>query len=106
MSANMAIPGLVKISVDCKKDYDIMISPRNFDRVTQTILHLWSYTKACHLKHFYKRNYHNFNFNKDLTRETSLEWCSWLKLNNLGLPLVMVLTLYSSVAKMSKLKVR
>ena len=41
-----------------------------------------------------------FQFYKDLTRSTPFfEGCSWFKFNNLGLALVMALTLYISMTK-------
>ena len=46
-------------------------------------------------------------FYKDVTRKTAFfEGWSWFKFNNLGLALVIAVRLYTSVAKMLKLKVR
>ena len=46
-------------------------------------------------------------FYKDLTRETTFfEGWSWFKFNNLGLTQGIVLKLYTSMAKVLKLKVR
>ena len=111
MSAKMATPGLLKITVFWNKGYDLIIS---VDDVTNKILSrdsnyivdvvMWSKFGNCSIS---IREVIIISIYKDLTRKTAFfEGWSWFKFKNLGLALGMNLTFYTSVAKGLKLKVR
>ena len=111
MSANMASPGLLKITVFWSKEYDIIISA---DDVTNKILSRDSnYTvdvscdQSLVTAAFLWEKLSQHQFYKDLTRKTAFfEGWSWFRFNNLGQALGTNLKFYTSVAKGSELKVR
>ena len=101
MSAKMATPGFLKITVFWNKCYDVIIS---VDGITNKIL---SCDQSLVTLAFLSEKLSQPQFYKDLTRKTAFfEGWSWFKFNNLGLALGANLKLYTSVEKGSKLKVR
>ena len=68
---------------------------------------MWSCNQSLVTLAFLWEKLASTHFYIDLTRKINfLEWCSWFKLNNLGLALGIVLKFYKSVANGLKLKVR
>ena len=117
MSAKMATPALLKVTVSWNKDYDVIIL---VDDVTYKIsscdsnyildVLMWPKFGNSSIS---KRKVITTSIFKDLTRKTAFfEGWSWFKFNDLGLALGTNLTLdtryklYISVTKGSKLKVR
>ena len=106
MSAKLATPNLIKIKIFRNKGYDIIIL--NYDvtnkilsRDSNHIIDVVMWTK------FLWEKLAQRPFDKDLIKKnTFFEGWSWFNFNNLGLALVMILKLYTSVAKGLKIKVR
>ena len=110
MSAKMATPALLKVTVSWNKDYDVIIL---VDDVTYKIsscdsnyildVLMWPKFGNSSIS---KRKVITTSIFKDLTRKTAFfEGWSWFKFNNFGLALGMALKFCTSVAKVSKLKV-
>ena len=110
MSAKLAIPGHLKITVFWNKGCDTIIPVD--DITNKTLSHdlsyivdvfMWPKFGNCSIS---TRSCHNLSFNKDLTRKTAFfEGWSWFNFNNLGLAPGSNLKFYTSLAKGLKLKV-
>ena len=110
MSAKMATPGLLKITVFWNKDYEVIIS---VDGVTNKILSRDSnyivdvFMQSLVTVSSLWEKLSQPQLYKDLTRKLAfLEGWSWFKFSNSGLPLGANLKCYNIVAKGLKLKVR
>ena len=111
MSAKMATPGFLKITVFWDKGYDVTIF---VDDVTNKILSRDSnyiVDASCDQSlvtvAFLWEELSQPQFYKGLTRKIAfLGRCSWFKFNNLGLTLGTNLKFYTSVTKGLKIKVR
>ena len=106
MSAKIATPGLLKITVFWKKCYDVIIpvgdvTNKILSRDSNYIADVFMWPK------FGDSSKHKPQFYKDLTRKTAFfERWSWFKFRDLWLALGTILEFYTSVAKGLKLKVR
>ena len=84
-----------------------MTSPTNFYHVIQIVLWMWSCDQSLVNVAFLWETFNNLNFIRIWSEKRFiLREGSWFVLNNLGLALGTNLTLYTSVEKALKLKVR
>ena len=104
MSAKMATPGLLKITIFWNKGYDVIISVddianKMLSRDSNYIVDA-SCSQSLVIVAFLWEKLSQPQFDKDLTRKTAFfEGWSWLKFKNLGLALGTNLKFYTSVAK-------
>ena len=111
MSAKMATPGLLKITVSWNKGYDVsflsMTSPTKIYHVIQIILPMCSCDQSLITVAFLWEKLSQPQFYKDFTKKTAFfeEW-SFFKFNNVGLALGTNLKSYTNVPKGLKLKPR
>ena len=104
ISAKMATPGLLKITIFWNKGYDVIISVddianKMLSRDSNYIVDA-SCSQSLVIVAFLWEKLSQPQFDKDLTRKTAFfEGWSWLKFKNLGLALGTNLKFYTSVAK-------
>ena len=109
MSAKLATPGLLKIQIFWKKDYDVIIldngvTSKILSRDSNYIVDVVMWPKFANSSISIRESYTQFY--KDLARKTTFfEGWPWFKFNDLGLALGMTLKFYTSVTKGLKLKV-
>ena len=111
MAAKLVNSCLFKIKVIWNKGDDAILpghtSSTKFLQVTQIMLQMWTYDQSLVTLWAILSGEFQFQFYNDLTRKTIFfKGWYWLKVNNLGVALVLALKFYNSLIKGLKLKVR
>ena len=106
MSAKMATPDLLKLTVFWNKGYYVIILDNDVTKIYHVIQIIFQIC-SCDQSLVTLEKLSQPQFHKDLTRKTVFfDGWSWFKFNNLGVALGTNLKFYTSVAKGLKLKVR